>query len=113
VLWQRRAEGDGVTVDRLSDCKGIPLGVMKNTEYSEGVAELAFGDTLAFYTDGITGARDPSGGFFGIDGLETAMTDCGGDVYCVVESVMQILKRHEQGGRPEDHQTLLALQIVQ
>ena len=40
------------------------------------------------------------------------MTECEGDVYCVVESVMQTLKRHEQGGRPDDDQTLLALQVV-
>jgi len=63
--------------------------------------------------DGIIEARNPTGGQFGLDGLQRAMTDCGGDVFCVVESVMQILKRHEQGGRPDDDQTLLALQIVE
>ncbi|MHC4958487.1 MAG: PP2C family protein-serine/threonine phosphatase [Planctomycetota bacterium] len=113
VLWQRRGDNGQVSVQKLADCGGIPLGVMPDTEYGNAAVELAAGDTLAFYTDGIVEARDPAGGFFGVDGLQRAMSDCEGDVYCVVESVMQILKRHEQGGRPDDDQTLLALQIVQ
>ena len=34
---------------------------------------LERGDSLVMYTDGVSEARDPSGGFFGIEGLLAAI----------------------------------------
>ena len=112
VLWQRPLGEDRVLVKRLDGVGGIPLGVLRDATYEEETVDLSIGDTLVLYTDGITESRAPDGTFFGVEGLQGAMQDCKGDVFCVVESVMRILKKHESGGRPQDDQTLLALQVV-
>ncbi|MCZ6691876.1 MAG: PP2C family protein-serine/threonine phosphatase [Planctomycetota bacterium] len=111
LLRQRQGGNGTVSVDRY-DVGGIPLGVMPGVKYPQETIDLSPGDTLALYTDGITESRAPDGKFFGVEGLQKAMEECQGDVYCVVESVMEILKKHERGGRPQDDQTLLAMQLV-
>lgn len=44
---------------------GTVLGVLDQLELSETVTDLASGDALVVYTDGVTEARAPSGAFFG------------------------------------------------
>jgi sigma-B regulation protein RsbU (phosphoserine phosphatase) len=44
---------------------GTVLGVMDELELPETVIDLARGDALVVYTDGVTEARTPSGEFFG------------------------------------------------
>jgi serine phosphatase RsbU (regulator of sigma subunit) len=43
---------------------GMPLGLMPNATYSDSRSELAVGDTLVLYTDGITEAANPRGEMF-------------------------------------------------
>jgi sigma-B regulation protein RsbU (phosphoserine phosphatase) len=48
---------------------GIPLGIFEDQTWGQGVAELAPGDVLVLYTDGVTDAQDVRGRFFGADRL--------------------------------------------
>jgi sigma-B regulation protein RsbU (phosphoserine phosphatase) len=51
------------------DADGLVLGVMRAVDFKEGSIELAPGDKLLFYTDGITEAQNRQGDFFGLERL--------------------------------------------
>lgn len=54
------------------DADGLVLGVMRAVDFKEGSVELAAGDKLLFYTDGITEAQNRQGEFFGLERLSTS-----------------------------------------
>ncbi len=60
-----RADG---RVERLDE-GGPALGIVSGATYREEVADLATGDVLVAYTDGVVEARDASGRFYGLDRL--------------------------------------------
>ena len=62
---------EGATCAQL-DAEGLVLGVMRAVEFKEGSIELAAGDKLLFYTDGITEAQNRQGDFFGLERLSTS-----------------------------------------
>ncbi|WP_455136931.1 SpoIIE family protein phosphatase [Thermophilibacter sp.] len=61
--------------DELSilDVQSGVVGAFHDIAYVDGEAALAPGDVLLLYTDGTTEARDPSGAFFGEQGLRDAV----------------------------------------
>jgi PAS domain S-box-containing protein len=59
-------EGDIV---RALGRTGLPLGAFKNMDWERRTVELAPGDVLVLYTDGITDAEDALGTFFGQEKL--------------------------------------------
>lgn len=61
-----RADASEMT---LLDVQSGVVGAFKDITYQDGTAVLAVGDVLLLYTDGTTEARDPSGAFFGEQGL--------------------------------------------
>jgi sigma-B regulation protein RsbU (phosphoserine phosphatase) len=48
---------------------GPPLGILEDVTWEQGVVQLALGDVLVLYTDGITDAEDGKGTFFGQERL--------------------------------------------
>jgi sigma-B regulation protein RsbU (phosphoserine phosphatase) len=52
---------------------GMPLGLFQDVIWKQGVIQLAPGDMLVLYTDGITEARDAQGGFFDEDRLRESL----------------------------------------
>ena len=51
---------------------GMVMGVFADADFMEGAAEIASGDRLVLYTDGITEARDPGGEEYGEERLGAA-----------------------------------------
>ena len=47
------------------EARGMPLGLMQGMQYDEGTLELAPGQGVLFYSDGVTEARDPDGDMYG------------------------------------------------
>jgi sigma-B regulation protein RsbU (phosphoserine phosphatase) len=60
---------DGTVVSLGQRESGMPLGVMPRQNYRETVLPLAAGDTLLFYTDGVTEAMDASQEIYGRERL--------------------------------------------
>jgi serine phosphatase RsbU (regulator of sigma subunit) len=52
------------TMEQLA-AGGLPLGIMPDAEYREGLTRLSYGDVLVIYSDGVTEAQSPSGEEFG------------------------------------------------
>ena len=62
------------------DVQSGVVGAFHDIAYQDGVTSLEVGDALLLYTDGTTEARDPSGAFFGEEGLrEAAMRESTGE----------------------------------
>ena len=54
---------------------GIALGIMPGAEYQENTIALAPGDTVIFYSDGVTEAVNETGDEFGMDRLAGIFSD--------------------------------------
>jgi serine phosphatase RsbU (regulator of sigma subunit) len=96
----------------LDENGGVPLGVLDEADYGHAVTRLEPSETLVLYTDGITEARGPGNRMFGVEGIESSLVDCSGEPSCVIEKVNFDLKLFQWGVRPQDDQTLLALQVT-
>jgi sigma-B regulation protein RsbU (phosphoserine phosphatase) len=70
VLLVRAQEQDAVQA--LCNT-GMPLGLFQDVIWKQGVIQLAPGDVLVLYTDGITEARDAQGEFFDEDRLRESL----------------------------------------
>lgn len=76
ALLIRRGEEEVSILDAQS---GV-VGAFHDIAYQDGVAHVGEGDVLLLYTDGTTEARDPSGAFFGEQGLrDMVMRESAGD----------------------------------
>lgn len=56
-----------VNVESVPCKANLPLGVMANYPYEEQMTQLAVGDTLFLYTDGLTEAEDSNHALFGLE----------------------------------------------
>ena len=72
----RHKDGSVGFVNSVPD---LALVVLEDNRYNVQSLDLAPGDTLFLYTDGVTGARNESGKTFGQDGLLRALAECDSD----------------------------------
>lgn len=68
-LWIRQESGEIVTLS----AKGMLLGAFEEIPLEEQELEIATGDCLVFFTDGLTEARNEEGHFFGDERLLEAV----------------------------------------
>lgn len=89
---------------------GMPLGLMPDTCYEEYEADLAPGETLLFYSDGLVEAHAPDGEMLGFPRLETYLKNAGGEM-ALVDLLLERLNAFTgEGWEQEDDVTLLTLQ---
>jgi sigma-B regulation protein RsbU (phosphoserine phosphatase) len=105
------AHPDGARIARLDEVGGTPLGVVPDMRYEEHTIQLEPGQTLVFYTDGITEAAAPDGAMFDLAGIERSLTECTGHPDCVITHVTKALVDHEAGVRPADDQTIVVMRV--
>jgi phosphoserine phosphatase RsbU/P len=89
---------------------GTVLGLFPGQTYSNATLELAAGDSLVLYTDGVTEATDAANGLFGEERLQACLA--GGAGQTAVDTVDRLLHavRKFAGGAPQsDDITILAL----
>jgi len=96
-------------IERL-DAPGLPLGLFCGGEYPLVHRELAEGDSLILYSDGVTETQDPAGHEFGEDGLTRSLKrDAGSGVELFARGILQDVEHFRAGGRPTDDVTLLVV----
>ncbi|MBA2511448.1 MAG: serine/threonine-protein phosphatase, partial [Rubrobacteraceae bacterium] len=103
-----RADG---SVEEVS-CPGRALGVFPDAELVDTHLRLMPGETLVFYTDGVTEARSPDGDFFGEERLckllATLRTEPAEDIARLLKNT--VLEFQE--GYPRDDLALLVLRAT-
>jgi PAS domain S-box-containing protein len=89
---------------------GLLLGITGTARWAESEIELAPGDTLLFYTDGVTDT--PSGSErFGEERLLAALPDAPADPREMIAAVLSALREFQVGDVVDDR-AMLALQLV-
>ena len=93
------------------DVQSGVVGAFHDIAYVDGVVNLVPGDVLLLYTDGTTEARDPSGAFFGEEGLRDMVmreSDGGKPFEGFVERLLETLDEFT-GHNLEDDAAMVAL----
>lgn len=103
----------GSEVAFFENAGNLPVGIMDNVHYHEGVIQLAQGDKIILYTDGMPEATDPRREQFGSDNIQRVLSSYPGDP---IENDIQSLHRHVKDFA-EDHPlsddlTILGFQIL-
>ena len=97
---------------RLDAVGELPLGILGDVQYSEATVQLRSGQTLILYTDGITESRRNGLELFGVEGIERSLIACTGAADCAVQHITQAVLDHTKDFRPNDDQTVLAVQVL-
>ena len=92
--------------------RGLVSGIIDTTHYLHDTIQLSPGDALLLYTDGVTEAMDPSGGFYG-DGRLLARLASGAwaGSRALVDHVRGDVAEFAHGAPQADDITLLALRF--
>jgi sigma-B regulation protein RsbU (phosphoserine phosphatase) len=102
-----------IRIDTLNAVASYPLGIDAAEAFEEATVQLARGDTLLLYTDGIieaTGnARQDQ---FGIPRLTSMLRDGPDRPAELVDRVQQAVRSHHGGQAPKDDETLVAIRIL-
>ena len=96
-------------VDQIAPT-GLPLGAFCDEQFATSRVRLEPGQTVLLYTDGLSEARDGSGGMYGTDRLrDLARVLFGRAPGQMISSCLQDLAAFRQGVPPGDDLTILAL----
>ena len=91
--------------------ENMALAVLEEQDYGEGVVQLAVGETLVLYTDGVTEATNHAGALFGepalIDALQAAPKDI--QARQIPAHLVQAVRSFEAGAAQADDITVVAL----
>jgi len=99
------------TVEEIS-CPGRALGVFPDAELDDTHTRLMPGETVVFYTDGVTEARDPDGGFFGEERLHRFVGAHAGEHAADLARTLKNAVLEFQEGYPRDDLALLVLRAT-
>ena len=100
----RRASGEVVELG----CGGLPLGMRSHLELTAESVEIAPGDLVLFYTDGLPEAVDAADRAFGFDRLRTLIAG-GGTPEAVKDRVLAAFDRHRGERALADDVSLVVL----
>jgi sigma-B regulation protein RsbU (phosphoserine phosphatase) len=107
-IWCRAAAGDCVSVAT----RGILLGAFGSVQLQERALDLAPGDTLVLYTDGVSEAMDPNGNELGeaalLESVRKAAT-IGGSAEQILQAIVARALEHTGAASQFDDVALLVL----
>ena len=92
---------------------GIALGILEDASYAEGRVQLASGDVLLLFTDGVTEAVNGTGDLFSDARLSCALGEgAGRPVHEIVDHIVGAVNAFAAGAPQEDDITVLALRYT-
>lgn len=95
-----------------SECRGTLLGIADTVHLVDQTVTLEWGDTVLFYTDGVTEVRDGQRRMFGDDGLIEVLRSCAGQTPdAIADRILEASIRHARG-EPHDDIAMLVVQTV-
>lgn len=90
----------------------IPLGVLRDHEWTNHHFEADIGDSFVLYTDGIIEARNRNGEPFGVERLRSLVAAGPNDPRSLLATLRSALIEHQAGEIGTDDQTLIVLRIT-
>ena len=99
----------GGRVRAFGDVTGPILGILEQERYEEAQEGIGVGDRLVLYTDGVTEARSPEGGFFGHSRLMRFLAKNGSRPPARLCDLLMRSVDQFQAGRRQDDATLMIL----
>jgi serine phosphatase RsbU (regulator of sigma subunit) len=107
--WPILIRKDSNNIEKLT-ARGLVLGAFEDAVYEEKRVDLNPGDTVVFYTDGVTDARNPEGDFFGGESLIPVIESGDwSDSHELVDSIMDAIETFREDTPPFDDITLVIL----
>ena len=89
---------------------GIPVGMFEDSTWKTGTVQLAPGDVLLLYTDGVTDAQEGQGAFFGVERLlATVQSNFGRSALEIQEAILSDIHQFSGGVPQFDDITLVVL----
>lgn len=105
---RRRQDG----VDELR-ATGMPLGLMTGMQYEEKEVSLNHGETILFYSDGLTEAHNPQHEMFGFSRLQGVVGECT-ESLGLIDDLLEALKNFTGNDwEQEDDVTFVTLEYEQ
>ncbi len=94
--------------------RGMGLGFDRNYTYSDfGPVSLRKGDVLLIYTDGIPEARNPQGGFFGMERVHEILAERHDTARALVEQLVSEVSEFSGGTGYADDLTVIAVRVTE
>jgi len=103
----------GNTLIRLDQGKDIPIGVLKEYQWSNHEIQLLHHDIIFLYTDVVLETRNTKQEEFGFDRLEKTLLDAEACPHCLVDDVAEALTDFNESDELCDDLTLCAIEIFQ
>jgi sigma-B regulation protein RsbU (phosphoserine phosphatase) len=101
------------TFVNLSGGGSLPLGILEETEYTEGQCDIAAGQIVVIATDGIREARNRYDEMFGKDALQnTIRQNASASSAHMLQAVFTALDLFQQGVKSEDDVTLVIVKVL-
>jgi len=105
-------EWEALALDPSSGPTNLPLGILPKAKYDMDHIQMERGDGICLYTDGVTDCAGPDGEPFGDAGLVASLNrNSGLSPAGLKAAILDDLKRHLDGGPPDDDVTLLIAEI--
>jgi len=104
----RRCDGAGAVVEIV--CEGGPvLGIMSDLDFGETEFDLAPGELMVLYTDGVTEAYDDTRQAFGADRLQALIADAEATAVATVAHIDDRIANFTRGAEQHDDVTALVV----
>lgn len=100
--------------DRLFSLKAEcpPIGALEDPLFASATFQLEVGDTLVFYTDGVTESENSEGKAFGHKRLQRVLYDyCTQDPRQILQVTLNELEAHSEGRPQTDDITLVVIRV--
>lgn len=102
----------GNDVRLIGEDGDIPLGIDRDTRFSNHESAFEPGDLLLLCTDGVLEATDADGVAFGMQRLAALFRQSPEDANAILDAVVAALQAHQGGALGSDDQTLIVLHCL-
>ena len=99
---------------RTIQVEGFPLGLFPRVTYDETTLQLAPGDLIVFFSDGIVDAVNSRGEQFGTDRLCTLLQHhptASSGAQAAIDAILEAVITHQSGTEHFDDETIVALHV--
>ncbi|HVT89731.1 MAG TPA: PP2C family protein-serine/threonine phosphatase [Tepidisphaeraceae bacterium] len=108
----RHKRAGRIVVGSLSSGQNLPLGIEDGEHFIDGCQTFLPGDSIVFYTDGITEARSPTGELYGMDRLDQVVISAEDGANDLLRRILGSVEEFTGGAAPTDDRTLLIAKIT-